>query len=153
MGESSPFLMGGAAGLVIGDCAGLKGVKMSERRNDERREERSSVGRRGGDRRDSHRVDLPIEVKAGNDDFVTHGGNVAIGGVYFSRPLELPIGAVVQLRFDLPSLDKQVQARAEVVEITAVGKPTDVGTRVRFFDLDLRSELLIARFLDRNPED
>jgi hypothetical protein len=126
---------------------------MSERRNgDERRDDRASAERRSGDRRDSHRVDLPIEVKEGNDDYVTHGGNVAIGGVYFSRPLELPTGAVVQLRFDLPGLDKQVQARAEVVEITAVGKPTDVGTRVQFLDLDLRSELLIARFLDRNPE-
>lgn len=126
---------------------------MSERRNgDERRDDRASAERRAGDRRESHRVDLPIEVKVGNDDYVTHGGNVAIGGVFFSRPLELPTGAVVQLRFDLPGLDKRVQTRAEVVEITAVGNPTDVGTRVRFMDLDLRSELLIARFLDRNPE-
>jgi len=126
---------------------------MSERRDDgDRRQGRDSPERRQGDRRESHRVNIQVEVKVGNQDFQAHQGNIAIGGVYFVQPLDLPTGAVIQLRFDLPGLDKRVETKAEVVEITAVGRPTEVGTRVKFVDLDLRSELLIARYLDQNPE-
>jgi hypothetical protein len=126
---------------------------MEDRRNgDDRREDRPGAERRQGDRRDSHRVPIQIQVKVGNQDYEVHSGNVAIGGVYFKQPLDLPTGAVVGLRFELPGLDKWVDARAEVVEITAVGKPTAVGTRVKFVELDLRSELLLARFLDMHPE-
>jgi len=127
---------------------------MADRRDDsDRRQGRDSSERRLGDRRESHRVDIKVEVRVGNQDYETQQGNIAIGGVYFAQPLDLPTGAIIQVRFDLPGLDKHVEAKAEVVEITAVGRPSDVGTRVRFVDLDLRSELLIARYLDQNPEE
>lgn len=127
---------------------------MADRReNGDRRQGRDSDERRMGDRRESHRVAIKVEVRVGNQDYQAHQGNIAIGGVYFEKPLDLPTGAVIQLRFDLPGLDKRVETRAEVVEITAVGRPSEVGTRVKFTDLDLRSELLIARYLDQNPED
>ncbi len=126
---------------------------MADRRDDgDRRQGRESDERRMGDRRESHRVAITVEVRVGNQDFEAHKGNIAIGGVYFEQPLDLPTGAVIQLRFDLPGLDKRVETKAEVVEITAVGRPSEVGTRVKFTDLDLRSELLIARYLDQNPE-
>jgi hypothetical protein len=126
---------------------------MADRRHGgDRRDDNRGVERRMGDRRESHRVSIEVEVRVGNDEFTGHQGNVGIGGVYFDRPLDLPTGAVVQLRFDLPGIDKRVECRAEVVEITAVGNPSEVGTRVRFVDLDLRSELLIARFLDQHPD-
>jgi len=97
-------------------------------------------------------VAIEIEVKVGNGPYDRHLGNIGIGGVFFAKPLDLPTGAMVQLRFTLPEMDKAVEAKAEVVEITAVGKPATVGTRVRFVDLDLRSELLIARFLDQHTQ-
>lgn len=127
---------------------------MADRRDDgDRRQGRDSDERRMGDRRESHRVAIEVEVRVGNQDYQSHQGNIAIGGVYFVQPLDLPTGAVIQLRFDLPGLDKRVETKAEVIEITAVGRPSEVGTRVKFTDLDLRSELLIARYLDQNPED
>lgn len=127
---------------------------MADRRdNGDRRQGRDSDERRMGDRRESHRVAIEVEVRVGNQDYQSHQGNIAIGGVYFVQPLDLPTGAIIQLRFDLPGLDKRVETKAEVIEITAVGRPSEVGTRVRFTDLDLRSELLIARYLDQNPED
>ncbi|HOX42691.1 MAG TPA: PilZ domain-containing protein [Myxococcota bacterium] len=126
---------------------------MSERRNgDDRREGSRSAERRSGDRRESHRVAISVEVRVGNGPYESHMGNVGIGGMYFEKPLDLPTGAMVQLRFTLPEMDKAVEAKAEVVEITAVGKPSAVGTRVRFVDLDLRNELLIARFLDQHKQ-
>lgn len=126
---------------------------MADRRDrGDRRQGATREERRLGDRRESHRVPIRVEVKEENKHWVNHEGNVAIGGMYFSKPLDLPTGAVVKLRFDLPGMEKRIEVKAEVVEITAVGKPSEVGTRVRFTDLDLRSELLIARFLDQNPE-
>ncbi len=101
-----------------------------------------------GDRRDSHRLPIDVEIKIGNEDYSKHQGNVGIGGVFFVKPLDLPTGAIVQLRFVLPEMEKQIEAKAEVVEITSVGLPSAVGTRVRFSDLDIRSELLLARYLD-----
>lgn len=101
------------------------------------------------DRRESHRIPLDIDVRVGEEAWKTSRGNIAIGGLYFEKPLSLPIGAVVQLRFDLPGLDKRIETRAEVVEVTSAGKPNELGTRVKFIGLDLRTELLIARFLDR----
>lgn len=120
--------------------------KGGDRRGDNSR----GVERRMGDRRDSHRVPLEIEVREGNKPFESHSGNLAIGGVFFEKPLSLPIGAVVQLRFGLPGLETPIETRGEVVEITSVGKPMEKGTRVRFTDLDLKSEMAIARFLDEH---
>lgn len=105
-----------------------------------------------GDRRDSHRVPIKIEVSEGNNPFEPHEGNISIGGIFFRKPLILPIGAVVQLRFTLPGLDKELLLKGELVEITAVGTPDEKGTRVRFVGLDLKSEMSIARYLDEHLE-
>ena len=108
--------------------------------------------RRMGDRRDSHRIPIEVEVREGNGPYELHNGNISIGGMFFEKPLSLPIGAVVKLRFMLPDMERHLEVQGEVVEITAVGTVREIGTRVRFFDLDTRSELLIARFLDQHPE-
>lgn len=122
---------------------------MDDRRDDtDRRDRDTGPERRMGDRRDSHRLPIDVEIKIGNEDYSKHQGNVGIGGVFFVKPLDLPTGAIVQLRFVLPEMEKQIEAKAEVVEITSVGLPSAVGTRVRFSDLDIRSELLLARYLD-----
>ncbi len=122
---------------------------MDDRRDDtDRRDRDTGPERRMGDRRDSHRLPIDDENKIGNEDYSKHQGNVGIGGVFFVKPLDLPTGAIVQLRFVLPEMEKQIEAKAEVVEITSVGLPSAVGTRVRFSDLDIRSELLLARYLD-----
>jgi len=125
---------------------------MDDRRSgqDRRSEDTRGVERRMGDRRDSHRVPLDIEVREGNGPFEKHAGNLSIGGVFFEKPLSLPIGAIVQLRFTLPESDNEIQTKGELVEITSVGKPAEKGTRVRFIDLDLKSELSIAKYLDEN---
>ena len=125
---------------------------MTDRRKGDNRRDNGSKGseRRMGDRRDSHRVSIAIEVSEGNKAFERHEGNISIGGIFFQKPLDLPTGAVVQLRFTLPDTDKELLVKGEVVEITAVGTPQEKGTRVRFTGLDLESEMLIARYLDEH---
>lgn len=119
------------------------------RKSNDRRGPRRGQERRLGDRRESHRLPIEVEVKQGNSPFSSHQGNIGIGGVFFKVPLELPTGALVQLRFTLPG-DQAISVKAEVVEITAVGRPEEHGTRVRFINLDIKDELAIARFLDEH---
>jgi uncharacterized protein (TIGR02266 family) len=128
----------------------IKEKGMSERRRDDDTQELALEGaeRRMGDRRDSHRVAIEVEVKEGNEKYEKHDGNLGIGGVYFDRPLSLPIGSQVYVRFKLPDSNEKIEAKGEVVEITSIGQPKDNGTRVRFVDLDIKTELLIARYLD-----
>ena len=111
------------------------------RKSNDRRGPRRGEERRLGDRRESHRLPIDVEVRQGNAPFSSHQGNIGIGGVFFKTPLE-------QLRFTLPDSNEAIQAKGEVVDITAVGRPEDRGTRVRFIDLDIKNELAIARFLD-----
>ena len=127
---------------------------MLERRDgDDRRDETSRDNeRRLGDRRDSHRLPLDVGVREGNAPFEEHQGNIGIGGMFFKRALSMPTGSVVQLRFALPGLEQPMLVKGEVVEITAVGKVEERGTRVRFVDMNIKSELLIAKYLDDHPE-
>jgi len=125
---------------------------MDDRRKRDDRRDNTTRGeeRRMGDRRDSHRIPMDVEVREGNGPFEMHKGNIAIGGMFFAQPLSLPTGSVVQLRFTLPGTEQELLVKGEVVEITSVGKPEDKGTRVRFTDLDLKTELHIAKFLDEH---
>jgi hypothetical protein len=127
---------------------------MADRRNERDRQEsaKSEAERRlCGDRRDSHRIPITVEVKEGNEAFESHQGNISIGGMFFEKPLSISTGATIQLRFNLPGKDEAIVVHAEVVEITSGGPKERLGTRVRFTDLDTRSEILIARFLDQHP--
>ena len=91
-------------------------------------------------------------MREGNAPFESNQGNIGIGGMFFKRALSMPTGAVVQLRFGLPGLEQLLLVKGEVVEITAVGKIEDRGTRVRFIDMNIKTELLIAKYLDDHPE-
>lgn len=127
---------------------------MSDRRKKEEREQQETPARerRMGDRRDSHRLPIAVAVRQGNGPFEMHQGDLGIGGMFFEKALQVLLGTVVQLRFTLPGLEKAVEAMGEVVEISGVGPVKPAGTRVRFLDLDTRSELLIAKFLDERRD-
>ncbi len=127
---------------------------MAERREGDDRRHLGPPGqeRRMGDRRDSHRVPLEVEVREGNGPFEKQQGNISIGGMFFVKPLSLPMGALVQLRFSLPGVGQELLVKGEVVEITSVGKPDEKGTRVRFVNLDIKAELFIAKYLDQHND-
>jgi Tfp pilus assembly protein PilZ len=107
----------------------------------------SGAERRMGERRDSQRLPLQVSVKIGDRAFEAYAADISIGGVYFEKQLPLSPGEVVQLRFSLPQFDKKLEVAAEVMEAVQ-GDASPSGTRVRFVELDLRTELLIARYLD-----
>lgn len=100
------------------------------------------------DRRDSSRVPIRLMVRdlELGGSFEERGGNLSLGGVYFTEG-HPPIGSRVELRFLLPGTSTEVRARGEVLRVTRDGSA--FGAHVRFEDLPLDAELAIARFLEQ----
>lgn len=100
------------------------------------------------ERRDSARVPLRIMVRdlALGGSFDEREGDVSLGGVYFlaAHP---PAGTVLELRFLLPGEKEEVHAVGEVVHVSRALR--GFGAHVRFFELDVETELAIARYLER----
>lgn len=102
--------------------------------------------RRLGDRRESPRLPIPVQVRVPNGKFIEVQGDISVGGVLFvdTRPLK---GRRVDLRFRLPGRDAEVRVRGEVVETSEKGEGL-YGAHVRFEEIDLETQRAIARFID-----
>lgn len=127
---------------------------MSERTSKDRRKQASiSLGTkdpRREDRRDSPRVPMRFLVR---DTSATEGpweereGDLGLGGISWTGKSS-PIGSFVDVRFRLPGVSKELRARGEIIRMSGGGK--DMGFHVRFTELDVSSELAIARHLDES---
>jgi len=73
-------------------------------------------------------------------------GDLSVGGIYWAGRYP-PEGAEVEVRFRLPQEAKEIRAQAEIIRIDQ--GDGGIGFHVRFTELDIESELAIARFLDR----
>jgi uncharacterized protein (TIGR02266 family) len=103
--------------------------------------------RRGGERRDSPRVAMHFLVRdvAEGGSYEEHEGDLSVGGIYW-KTRHSPEGGHVEVRFRLPRVPREVRAKGEIIRIDEGGGP--VGVHVRFTELDVESELAIARFLE-----
>jgi hypothetical protein len=102
----------------------------------------------GSERRDSPRLPMKFLVQdlADKDGtWVEREGDLSLGGIHW-RGSSAPRGTAVDVRFRLPGEPKEVRARGEILRVMGQGKNIDF--HVRFTDLDVQSELAIARFLD-----
>jgi len=100
------------------------------------------------DRRDSRRVPIRLLVRdvSLGGSFEERGGNLGLGGVYFTEG-HPPTGTRVEVRVLLPGTRDEIRATGEIVEVTP--DSSGFGAHVRFANLPLETELAIARFLDR----
>jgi hypothetical protein len=100
------------------------------------------------DRRDSHRVRIPLLVRdaALGGSFEPYTGNLGIGGVYFEG-LHPPVGSRLELRFLVPRAREEVRVAGEVLRVSREG--ARFGAHVKFVDIGLDAELAIARFLQK----
>ena len=57
-----------------------------------------------------------------------------------------PKSQVVDVRFRLPGVPKEIRARGEIIRLSEGGK--GIGFHVRFTELDVESELAVARYID-----
>lgn len=102
----------------------------------------------GVDRRDSPRVPMQFlvrDISLPDGDWEEREGDLSMGGISW-RGKTAPHGKEVEVRFRLPRVPKEVRARGEILRVKAAGMNIDF--QLRFTELDVRSELAIARFLD-----
>ncbi len=131
---------------------------MAERRNDERREQPAKVAeaisrkkerRDSDDRRDSPRVPMHFLVRdiAEGGSYVEREGDLAIGGIFWKGKYAA-LGTEVEVRFRLTGVPKEIRAKAEIIRVENQGK--GLNFHVRFTELDVMSELAIAKFIDEH---
>jgi uncharacterized protein (TIGR02266 family) len=99
------------------------------------------------DRRESPRVSMRIRVRrAGSSDaFDSREGNISLGGfAWFGAALS--VGTKVEARFTLPGSSDELQVRGEVLHVGHGSRGS--SAHVRFLDLPVETEMLIARYLD-----
>ncbi|MFT3711564.1 MAG: PilZ domain-containing protein [Archangium sp.] len=102
----------------------------------------------GDERRDSPRVPMTFlvrDVGLRDGEWEERHGDLSLGGISW-RGKTAPHGTEVDVRFRLPLVPKEVRARGEILRVKAAGVGIDF--HLRFTELDVRSELAIARFLD-----
>lgn len=100
------------------------------------------------ERRDSPRVPMTFLVRdigLRDGEWEERQGDLSLGGISW-KGKTAPHGTEVDVRFRLPLVPKEVRARGEILRVKAAGVGIDF--HLRFTDLDVRSELAIARHLD-----
>jgi uncharacterized protein (TIGR02266 family) len=104
--------------------------------------------RRAEDRRDSIRVPMKFLVRDVSESGGTYHereGDLSLGGIYW-RGKSPSFGTEVEVRFRLAGVPKEVKALGEIIRVKEAGG--DLDFHVRFTELEVESELAIARFLD-----
>ena len=103
--------------------------------------------RRAEERRESPRVPMRIRVRRENTSlaFDSREGNISLGGfAWFGSALS--VGQKVEARFTLPGSTDELQVRGEVLHVAHGSRGS--SAHVRFLDLPVETEMLIARYLD-----
>lgn len=72
-------------------------------------------------------------------------GDLSIGGIHWTGKTP-PKGQQVEVRFRLPGIPKELRASGEIIRLSEAGG--GIGFHVRFTELDVKSELAIAKYLD-----
>ncbi|MFN7133355.1 MAG: PilZ domain-containing protein [Myxococcales bacterium] len=115
----------------------------AERRGDTKDPARKRE-RRMGDRRDSPRVPITINVKQGGS-WLEADGDLSVGGAYFVVG-ETPEAGGVELKFKLPGVRKEIRTGADIIRVASNGGR--FGVHVKFHEMETQDELAVAKFID-----
>ncbi len=117
----------------------------------ERRKFRTPVAKdqRGDERRDSPRVPMTFLVRdvAEGGSYLEREGDLSLGGIYWKGKYP-PFGTLVEVRFRLPGVPKEIRARAEIIRVMEQGH--DLDFHVRFIELEVADELAMARHIEQS---
>lgn len=105
------------------------------------------------DRRDSPRIEMTFLLRDAGDptnEWVERQGDLSLGGIYWKGKTP-PRGVDVEVRFKLPGVPKEIRAPGEIIRVKDQGG-VGIDFHVRFTELDVKSELAIARFLHEEME-
>lgn len=100
------------------------------------------------ERRDSPRVPMTFLVRdiTEGGSYVEREGDLSLGGIYWHGKYP-PFGTGVEVRFRLPGVAKEIRAKGEIIRVMEKGGQ-NIDFHVRFTELDVQSELAIAKHLD-----
>ena len=100
------------------------------------------------DRRDSPRVPMKFLVRdlAEGGSFDEVDGDLSVGGAMV-KSRHPPQSGEFELRFHLPGQHKDIRCKAELLRVREEPDGTK-GYQLRFLDLDVNTELAIAKYLD-----
>ena len=107
----------------------------------------SEKSKKASDRRESPRVPMQFLLKdlAEGGSYVEREGDLSIGGIYW-KGKSAPHGTEVEVRFRLAGVPKEIRAKGEIIRVMDKGQNIDF--HVRFPELDVESELAIARHVE-----
>ncbi|MBL8956689.1 MAG: PilZ domain-containing protein [Myxococcaceae bacterium] len=99
------------------------------------------------ERRDSPRVPMKFLLRDMTEggSYVEREGDLSLGGIYWKGKYP-PHGTDVEVRFRLAGVTKEIRAKGEIIRVMDRGNNIDF--HVRFVELDVSSELAIAKYLD-----
>jgi hypothetical protein len=129
---------------------------MPDQRNYDRRRNVAPPGhkftgvnnRRRGERRESPRAPMFFLLRDANQEganWLEGQGNLSTGGILWSGKTP-PNRRLVDLRFRLPGVPREFRVQGEIIRVG--GHNGSSRFHVRFTELDVQSELAIARYLD-----
>jgi PilZ domain len=101
------------------------------------------------ERRDSPRVPMTFlvrDVLQRKGPWEERSGDLSLGGIAWTGRTA-PQGKEVDVRFRLLGVPKELKARGELIRVRATAG-ANIDFRVRFTELDVKTELVIARFLE-----
>ncbi|MHB8875116.1 MAG: PilZ domain-containing protein, partial [Myxococcaceae bacterium] len=101
------------------------------------------------DRRESPRVPMQFLLRdvAEGGSYVEREGDLAIGGIFWKGKYAA-LGTEVEVRFRLTGIPKEIRAMGEIIRVENADK--GLNFHVRFTELDVMSELAIAKFIDEH---
>ncbi len=100
------------------------------------------------ERRESPRVPMRFlvrDVALKDGPWEEREGDLSLGGIYW-RGKTHSHGTDVLVRFRLPGVPKELKATGEIIRVKTANEGIDF--HVRFTELDVQSELAIAKYLD-----
>jgi hypothetical protein len=112
------------------------------------RKREQSKKTRDDERRDSPRVPMTFllrDVANPRGGWEERTGDLSIGGIAW-RGKTPPHGTTVDVRFRLLGVPREIQCKGEIIRVVDQGQTIEF--RVRFVELDVASELAVAKFLD-----
>ena len=106
------------------------------------------------DRRRSLRVPIQVWVEqwAEGELYVQQSANLSRGGIYLERTTPLPVGTLINLRFNLPGAQKAIEVKGRIAFPQAGG--VEPGMGVEFVQLAPDTAALINAYLEeRAPKE
>ena len=89
---------------------------------------------------------LEVEVVFEGKRQTSRTHNISLGGLYIESTMSLPMGATVQLRFQLPTQPEPVEVAGDVRWVVKKGAGDISGIGIRFQGLRARDVWALNRF-------